>query len=164
MSLAAETREAVRDRPFLFEALRAGVVNYTAAARTLDVEGDAEAIATALRRYADELDPVDRGADDVRVAMEGGIREVGPSGEGAESADPLLAVGGRAFAADGGSLTAIVGRGDVDAATLRAVLGRLATAEVSVEAAGVSDEALVVVVERRAGADALRAVESAVEG
>jgi len=32
MSLAADTREAVRERPTLYDALRAGVVNYTAAA------------------------------------------------------------------------------------------------------------------------------------
>ena len=55
MSVAAATREAVRDRPALYDALRAGVVNYTAAADTLDVDGDREAIATALRRFAAEL-------------------------------------------------------------------------------------------------------------
>src|SRR6056297_2372029 len=55
MSVAAATREAVRDRPALYDALRAGVVNYTAAADALDVDGDREAIATALRRFAAEL-------------------------------------------------------------------------------------------------------------
>ena len=35
MSLAAETREAVRTHPFLLDALRAGVVNYNAAAAWL---------------------------------------------------------------------------------------------------------------------------------
>jgi len=34
-SLAARTRDAVRDEPFLFDALRAGVLNYSAAARYL---------------------------------------------------------------------------------------------------------------------------------
>ena len=49
MTVAAETREAVRDHPFLETALRAGVVNYTAAARFLDV-GEEEAVAAALRQ------------------------------------------------------------------------------------------------------------------
>ena len=48
MSLAAETRAAVRARPWLLEALRAGVVNYAAAAESLDVDGDTDSIATAL--------------------------------------------------------------------------------------------------------------------
>ena len=55
MSLASETRDAVRARPFLYDALRAGVVNYTAAARELDVDGEVDAVATALRRFAEEL-------------------------------------------------------------------------------------------------------------
>ena len=44
---------------------------------------------------------------------------------------------------------------------LRSVLGRLATEGIAVEAAGVGDEALIVVVGRRDGPDALRAVEDA---
>jgi|APHM01.1.fsa_nt_gi hypothetical protein len=55
MSLAAETREAVRERPVLYDALRAGIVNYTAAAERLALNGDREAIATALRRFAESL-------------------------------------------------------------------------------------------------------------
>lgn len=156
-SLAARTRDAVRGDPFLYDALRAGVLNYTAAARYLDVDGENDAIATALRRYADELAAYEPAAGDVRVSMKSGI---GP----AAGSEPLLAVGDEAFAAEGGGSTAIVGSGSVDAAVLRRVLGRLATADVDVEAAGVTADALVVVVERRVGANALRAVESAVEG
>ncbi|PSP45784.1 hypothetical protein BRC63_00815 [Halobacteriales archaeon QH_10_70_21] len=114
MTVAADAREAVRDHPFLETALRAGVLNYTAAARFLDV-GDEEAVAAALRRYADELDdhdPPDRRAS---VSM------------------PAL----------------------VDA------LGRLHTAGVAVEAAAAVDGTLAVVVGRRDGADAVRALESA---
>ena len=72
MTVAAEAREAVRERPFLETALRAGVVNYTAAARFLEV-GDEEAVAAALRRYAGELDdyrPPDRRAS---VSMRSGV-------------------------------------------------------------------------------------------
>jgi len=64
MTVAADARAAVREHPFLETALRAGVVNYTAAARFLDV-GAEEAVAAALRRYAAELDdyaPTDRRA------------------------------------------------------------------------------------------------------
>lgn len=155
-SLAARTREAVREEPFLYDALRAGVVNYTAAARTLDIDGETDAIATALRRYADELAEFRPPRGDVRVSMRSGV---GP----AEDGDALLTVGDRAFADDGGGYTAIVGTGATNASVLRRVLGTLAAADVDVTAAGVSEEALVVVVERRVGADALRAVEAAVD-
>lgn len=177
-SLAARTRDAVRDDPFLYDALRAGVLNYTAAARYLPVEGEHDAIATALRRYADELDEYEPAGGDVRVSMKSGVgRSEGdgtkpselPSGSGATreaaaGAEPLLAVGDVGFAAEGGGSTAIVGSGSVDAAVLRRVLGRLETADIDVEAAGVTTDALVVVVERRVGANAIRAVEAAVEG
>lgn len=156
-SLAARTREAVRDRPFLYDALAAGVVNYTAAARRLDVDGETDAVATALRRFAEDLDDDPTDGADARVSMHSGVRPA----EG--DADPLLVVGDAGFVPDGGSQTAIVARGEVDARLLERVLGRLRTAEVDVEAAGVSAAALVVVVSRRAGADALRAVEAAVE-
>jgi len=43
MSVAERTRAAVREEPFLHDALRAGVVNYRAAARYLDV-GDEDAV------------------------------------------------------------------------------------------------------------------------
>jgi len=155
-SLAARTRDAVRDEPFLFDALRAGVLNYSAAARYLPVEGERDAIATALRRFGDELDEFEPAGGDVRVSMKSGI---GP----AAGAEPILAVGGVGFAAEGGGSTAIVGSGSVDAGVLRRVLGRLETAGIDVEAAGVTEDALVVVVERRVGADAIRAVEAAVD-
>jgi hypothetical protein len=59
MSLASETRDAVRARPFLHDALAAGVVNYAAAARALDIGGDVDAITAALRRFAEELSDPD---------------------------------------------------------------------------------------------------------
>lgn len=156
MSLAEQTRRAARDHPFLQAALGAGVVNYTAAARFLDVDGETDAVATALRRYAAELDaPAAPG--EVRVSMESGLAPVDP-GDG----DALLVVGDRGFAPDGGSLTAILARGDVGPDALRRALARLGIEDVPVRAAGVGN-ALVVVVERRAGADAVRAVEAALD-
>ena len=156
MSLAEDTREAVRRHPFLLAALRADVVNYTAAARFLPVDGEAEAVATALRRFAEGLpdrDPADR---TVRVEMLSGVGEVTDA-----DGDPLFALGDLALAPDSGSFTAILATGEVDAAALAHALGRLAAAEVEVVAAGVGDECLLVAVERRDGPDALRTVEDA---
>ena len=155
MSLAAATRDAVRERPFLYDALRAGVLNYTAAARLLDVEGDIDAVATALRRFAEELP--EGSAHDARasVSMQSGLGRV-------ESDDALLGVGDTRLASGAGSLTGIVASGEVSPATLGDVLGRLRATDIAVEAAGVGDETLVVAVQRRDGPDALRVVERAV--
>ncbi|RKD97072.1 DUF7523 family protein [Halopiger aswanensis] len=169
MSLAAETRRAVADHPFLLTALRAGVVNYTAAARFLaadGVDGDTDAIATALRRYAEELPDYETESRDVQVRMESGI---GPL-EDAASRDALLAVGGAAFGSAGGDRTAIIATGDVDPAALAHALERLALEDVSPTAAAVAEgdgaEAgtMVLVVDRLEGANAVRAVEAALEG
>jgi hypothetical protein len=155
MSLAAATRDAVRERPFLYDALRAGVVNYTAAARLLDIEGDTDAVATALRRFADELANGPTHESQARVSMQSGLGRT-------EDTDALLAVGDTCLGSSAGSLTGIVASGDVSAAALGDTLGRLRAADISVEAAGVGDGTLVVVVKRRDGPDALRVVEAAV--
>jgi hypothetical protein len=156
MSLAERTREAARAHPFLIEGLRAGIANYTAAARFLDVEGDVDAVATALRRYAEDLDPVERRERDVRVTMH---REVGAGDEASAVGEPLLAVDGVSIAADAGSDTAILVTGEVDPAGLAHVLDRVLIEGIAPEAAGVAGDALVVVVDRRDGVDALRLVE-----
>jgi len=160
MSLAERTREAVRANPFLVEALRAGVCNYTAAARYLDLGADdEEAVVAALRRYASDLPEYDPAGREARVSMESGLGR----SDDAAAGDALLAVGDAAFAADGGSLTGLLVTGTVDATALRHVLGALAADDVAVEAAGVTGEAAVVVVDRRDGADAVRTVERALE-
>jgi len=160
MSLAATTRDAVRERPFLYDALRAGVVNYTAAARTLDIDGEEEAIATALRRFAEELDDGPAYESDARVSMQSGLGRIESADD---ETDSVLAVGDAAFAEGAGSQTGIVATGDLSPATLAEVLGRLRATDVSIAAAGVTDDALVVVVHRRAGPDALRVVEATVQ-
>jgi hypothetical protein len=156
VTLAADTRKAVRRNPFLFDALRAGVVNYSAAARFLDVPGETETIVAALRRYATDLAddaPPERGAT---VSMQSDL------GDG-EPADALLVVGDAALVPDAGSLTALIA--SVEAArALERTLGRLRTADLTVEAAAVGGGSLVVVVGRRDGPHALRAVEDAVGG
>ncbi|GAB3663321.1 DUF7523 family protein [Halopiger thermotolerans] len=167
MSLAAETRRAVADHPFLLTALRAGVVNYTAAARFLaadGLEGDTDAIATALRRYAEEVPDYETESRDIQVRMESGI---GPL-EGDESGgdDALLTVGGAAFGPVDGDRTAIVATGDVDPAALADALARLSIEDVSPTAAAVAaaEGTMVIVVDRLEGANAVRAVEAALEG
>lgn len=160
MTVAERTREAVRAHPFLYHALGAGVVNYTAAARFLDV-GDEDAVAAALRRYAADLhdDRSDDPPDDrrVRVDMKSGL---GPADD---PADAVLAVGDTVLSADGGSLTGILASGDVGPDALVDVLGRLRVEDVPVEAAGASEGRLVVAVGRREGPNALRLVEDALQ-
>ncbi|ELZ01266.1 DUF7523 family protein [Natrialba asiatica] len=159
MSLAAETRRAVEVHPFLVTALRAGVLNYTAAARFLDVEGDVDAIATALRRYAEELPAYDPDSCEVTVRMESGIGIV----DGDDPASELVTVGGTPFGSTGGDLTAIYGTGAVDAMALATTLERLELAEIDTVAAAVGDETLIVIVDRLDGANAVRTVEGALE-
>ncbi|WP_254767968.1 DUF7523 family protein [Salinilacihabitans rarus] len=156
MSLAAETRRTVDEHPFLVAALRAEVVNYTAAARFLDVDGETEAVATALRRYAEDLPEYETDPRGARVTMRSGV---GPVEAGAD--EVLFAVGGTALGETGGDLTAVLATGEIDARALAAALDALALAEIEVTAAGVADGTMAVVVERLAGADAVRAVERA---
>ena len=152
MSLAADTREAVRQRPVLYDALRAGIVNYTAAAETLDIDGDREAIATALRRFTESLsenadEPTDRS---LTVRMD---RSVDP--------DELDAVPSTVETAGvDDAVTAVRARGGVDAEMLATVCDRLRIAEIDILAASVAADLLVVVVPQRAGVDTLRTVEA----
>ena len=181
MSLAADTREAVREHPFIYNALRAGLLNYSAAATWLaddaGLDGEADAIATALRRFREDLSTYSTEPRTASVSMRSGIgvdrtepdessattaAEPAAESDAAPGADPLLQVG-TTVVTDGGRETAILATGDVDAPALAAVLNRLTVADVRVTAAGVAGDSLVVVVGRRDGAAAVRAVESALE-
>ncbi|SFC00143.1 hypothetical protein SAMN05444422_103438 [Halobiforma haloterrestris] len=164
MSLAAETRAELERHPFLVAALRAGVVNYTAAARFLEVDGETDAIATALRRYADELPAHETDSRDVRVRMESGIGPV-DSGVDRDSGDPepVVTVGGTGFGPSDGDRTAIVATGAVDSAALADALERLAVEGIAPEAAGVAEGTMTLVVDRLEGANAVRAVEDALD-
>ena len=178
MSLAAETREAVRARPFVRDALRAGLVNHSAAATWLaeraDLDGDPDAVAAALRRFRGDLPPYETESRTASVTMRSGVDVVEDAGDerAGDPADdrdgdsaggvPLLRVGGAAIV-DGGGRTAILATGDVDPAALGAALDRLAAADVEVSAAGAAGDALVCVVSRRDGASAVRTVEAALD-
>lgn len=161
MSIAETTRDAVRRHPFLLDALRAGVLNYSAAADYLDVDGDDDAVATALRRFGEELPAFEPTERDARVTMQSGVglQEAGAENESGDDA-PLLAAGG-AVVTDGGSRSAVLATGAVDTTALVSVCSRLAAEEVETHAAAVAGESLVVVVDRRDGAKAVQAVESA---
>jgi hypothetical protein len=158
MSLASETRDAVRDRPFMYDALAAGVVNYAALAREIDVEGDAEAITAALRRFAEDLpDPAGAGSE-VTVRMKSGLEPL----DDADDTEGLLSVGDRGYASGTGSLTGVLATGDPGARALERALGRLRSHDVAVAAAGVASGTLLIVVGRRDGADAVRLIEEAI--
>lgn len=152
MSLAAATREAVQAEPFLYEALRADVLNYTAAARYLDL-GDEEAVAAALRRYRADIPSTDDDCTgDVRVTLRSGLGVV-------EGPDALLVVGDTALGGDNGDYTGVQGTGDVGPAELGAVLRRLEIQQIDVAAAGVCAGTLLLAVDSRHGASVLRIVE-----
>jgi len=118
------------------------------------VDGDEDAVAAAVRRYAEDLPDFDAGDARARVSMESGLSRAEDGETG------LLVVGEEGFAADGGDLTALVAAGDIDTRALAVALERLHVAGIEPEAAGVADS-LVVVVSRREGADALRLLEDA---
>jgi hypothetical protein len=171
MSLAAEAREAVRSEPFLHRALAASVVNYRAAADYLALDGDADAVATALRRYAEELDPSSTRDCGAPVRMQSGVGladSIDDMGDGdstepfdaGDTGDLVVAVGDR-WVVRGGNMTAVRARGDVNARALGYVLSRLDAASVLADAAGVVDDELVVVVPRRQGGTALQVIEAA---
>lgn len=157
MSVAERTREAVQARPFLRDALAAGVVNYAALAASLDVDAGEEAVAAALRRYESEL-TAPGGSGAARVRLERGI-------EPCESAtDAVLTVGGESFRSGEGRLAAVIARGAGATPTAcERVLGRLRTADVGVTAAAVGGDAVTVIVSGRESATALRVTERVFE-
>ncbi len=156
MSIAKRTREAVERHPYLVEALRAGVVNYTAAARFLDV-GEVDAVAAALRRYANELERAAGTPSNVRLRMVTGI---GPADR---AADALIVVDEQEFAPGTGELTAVVSEGEIDPWTAGQILLRLANSGISPEAVAISRDRLIMVTDRERGPTVLRIVEEAFE-
>lgn len=154
-SLAEQARAAVDAHPFVRDGLRAGIINFTQAARFLDVAGDDEAVATALRRYADRLPPIDARDGSVRVSMQ---RNVG-RGDGT-----LLAVDSIAFESGTGRATAVQAVGDVDARFVATVLARLDASIDTVEAVGHVDDVLIVIVPSGDAPTAVTTVEGVAEG
>ncbi|AGB15977.1 hypothetical protein Halru_1364 [Halovivax ruber XH-70] len=155
MSLAAATRDAVDEYPFLVDALRAGICNYTAAARFLDVDGEVDAVATALRRYGEALTEYETASRDVRVTMESGIEPV------EEPDAALLQVGEIALGPGRGDQTAIVATGEIDASGVAGAMARCRVDGIDLDAVSfVAGSTAAFVVSRRDGANALRGIEN----
>lgn len=154
-SIADRTRRAVRERPFLHAALRAGVLNYQAAARSLDVDGAGDAIATALRRYAADLPPAPSATPTVRMRRNVSLVE--------DTTEPgLLTVGSTSVRTDGdGDATALLLEGTDIRGFARVTLA-LDLAESTPLAAAIADGTAVLVVSGDVGTRALRTVESVV--
>lgn len=148
-SIAAETRRAVDNTPYLRQALRAGVLNYTEAARQLDIAAESGAVASALRRYATELPPLETAERTVRVRMERGVSAsaIDVSDIGEEETDH----------------TAITLSGEIDAGLFGRVLSALEPAGVSVRGAELGSETGAIVVDRGDGSTALRVVEAGID-
>jgi hypothetical protein len=165
MSLAADTRAAVRAHPFLHDALRAGVLNHAAAAEWLlahddDLEGDVDAVATAIRRFGTDLDAIDRSAIRASVSMQSGVAIVDRDRLADGDASSVAIVGEVAVVPDG-DLTAVLATGSVGPDALGHALGRLRIADVDVHACAAGGETCLIVVDRLAGADAVRLLEDA---
>ena len=154
MSLAAETRRAVDRRPFLRRALQAGVLNYSAAARFLDIGEDEAAVGAALRRYVEDLPDYSESSRRIRVTMTSGV------GIAETDIGSALSIEGRGVT-DDGDATALVGRGSVDAVALAAGLECLEAEGIDVLGAGLLEDRCVVVVPGDVGPQALRTLEAA---
>lgn len=152
MSIAERTRAATDSHPFLVEALRAGVVNYTAAARFLDI-GETEAVAAALRRYASELSPRTKAVSNTKVRMITGIGRT----EGAT--DALLRIGTTSFEPEGGTLTAIVVEGQGAGDHEVEIRWQLREHDIGVHAVATTSTQCVIVTDRNDGPSALRLIE-----
>ncbi|MFB6086800.1 MAG: hypothetical protein ABEJ84_08385 [Halodesulfurarchaeum sp.] len=144
-SIAAETRREIENSPHLRQALRAGIVNFTAAARKLDVSGETEAVASALRRYAEELPPLETDHA-VRVRMERGVDHGAVTVQGTSP--------------DAEDHTAISLDGEIPPELFGRVLSAFAGTDLEICGAGVVDGSGVVLVNRGDGSQALRLIEA----
>lgn len=155
MSLAEETRTAVHRRPYLLTALREGIVNYAAAARSLSLSEDTEAVATALRRYAEQLPPATTESRQTRVSMRTDMDDL-------QEAD-LLNVTTQGKTLQTESHTAVIVEGEVDAIVLEQSLAILHANQITVTAASVAGDQLVFVLDRRDAAHAIRLIEEVLD-
>jgi len=150
-----------RARPFVLDALRAGVLNHSAAAAWLadeaGLDGDPDAIATALRRFREELSDYATADRAASVSM----RSRWGSSTATASKTPTPS---SASVAQRSSRRVVTPRfSQLGRSTLRRSRrssAGFAAADVAVEAAGVAGETLVVVVGRRDGAIAVRIAEA----
>lgn len=155
MSLAEETRTAVHRRPYLLTALREGIVNYAAAARTLGLSEDTEAVATALRRYAEQLPPATTESRHTRVSMRTNLDDL-------QEAD-LLNLTTQTNTLQHDAHTGVIVEGDVDAIVLEQSLAILHANQIKISAAGVAGDQMVLILDRQDAAHAIRLVEEVLD-
>jgi hypothetical protein len=153
MNTAATTRAAVDRLPWLRRGLRAGLLNAAAVAGWLDLPGDPESVAAAVRRYGADLEPLAADTPSVTVRMRAGL------GHGDTADDRILEVLGASIGGSGEGLTALVCTGDVDPQMLALCIDRLSVGSIVVDAAGVLDQTAVIAVPSRDGPAALRMIE-----
>ena len=151
MSVAAATREAIRAHPFLLDAMRLDILNFTAAARFLDV-GETEAVAAALRRMSADLSPAHSTSDELRVRMDRGIEAV-------DREEALLQIGEVGFGRGDGPHTGITVTGASDARTVGTILLRLANADIELIAVASTSKQFILIVPSASAATTIRCVE-----
>lgn len=157
MSLASRARSEVDRYPFLRRGLQAGVINYTAAARFLDIDGDIDAVATALRRYANELDDPRFSDRTVAIRMQSGVDLR------TETDDRLLVVDDVGVESDGGPYTAISVSGAIEIDRYRRALAILDAEGIETVASGISDETMVVITPNQQAARAVDVIEAVMQ-
>lgn len=169
MSLAAETRAAARAHPWLVTALRADIINYRAAASFLDLEGDIDSVARALRRFGDSLNNFTTvGESDIPIRMHHGVDIVSDThdmvqNQGEASVDILLRLNNEFIITADGQLSAIIVDTvpDMTISGFTTAIERIQMEDINIKAAGTLQDMFIVIVPRRKGASALRSVEAA---
>jgi hypothetical protein len=94
--------------------------------------------------------------------MERGIGPIADPGS-ASSQEALLAVSGHSYAATEDGKTAILATGDLDLHAIREAIAALAVKDVAVDAFAYAGDVLVIVVPKLDSANALRAIETALD-
>lgn len=148
MSLAEQTRQAVDRDPVLYAALGRDLINYTAAAQTLDLPGSQTAVVDALRRYAQAIEPPATEQPRIRLFRSG----VPPAEDIPEVATEQI---------DGES--AVVSLQNYTWPQLAVGLSGLAIADVAVTHVQATDTAAVIVVPQAASAEAVRVLEETLD-
>ncbi len=133
------------------------MVNYRAVARAIDVSGDVDAVATAIRRYAEELAPVAEDSDPPTIRIERPVRITT-----APDATGLLSVGDTTVQSgtDGAAAALLVSRGHAyPPRQLAADILALETNDLTPQAVGLGQTTAVIVVAQTDGPDAIRVLE-----
>lgn len=149
MSLASRTRETIQNFPCIHEALRVGVINYSAAARFLPVAGDTEAIASALRRYENHLSGPANQSRDISISMHSSY----PSEQAGLTEETP-------YDTDTETVTWLCVSGDISPTVVGSLLLGCKSHDIRVNAVSANEGHAVICVPRSSGTSALRCIES----